>query len=306
MTLVPDNFKTRVRELYGQAGEDWLQALPQVLDQCQRRFGIRFEGPFENLSWNLILKAKLNDETPVVFKLAVLKEEVSKELRVLRAHAAHGAIRVIEADENLGALVLERAEPGTPLSTIENDDLATEIFTDVFRRLHGAPVNHDLYPSIKEHFKAIKRYYDRSGALQGPLPTYWVKRAMQTLQHLNSTTKEPVLLHGDLHHDNILRQGIGNWVVIDPKGIVGDPHFDAIQFLLNYEDRGSDVDTLLYRRIVIISKHLDLDPHRIAMWGVARGILEACWILENGGSNWSEGIRITERFAKCLDALGGP
>ncbi len=103
----------------------------------------------------------------------------------------------------------------------------------------------------------------------GPLPGGWVERARDTLAELVSSTGESVLLHGDLHHDNILLRGAPDgaveWAVIDPKGIVGDVHFDVIQYLLNHP---------------------------------ARGVLEACWSLKNGG-DWSEGIRIAHRFVAC-------
>lgn len=42
-----------------------------------------------------------------------------------------------------------------------------------------------------------------------------------------------------------------------------------------------------------------LDARRIASWGMARGVLEACWSLEDGGGDWSEGIQVAQRFAAC-------
>ncbi|MHB1684160.1 MAG: aminoglycoside phosphotransferase family protein [Bacilli bacterium] len=302
MTLVPADFVERVRELYGQQGDEWLQSLPELLDRCVSRFGVSLEAPFPNLSWNLILKATKHDGTPVVLKIGVLKADLYRELSVLHAYAGRGGIQVIDADDNLGALVLERAEPGTPLSTIEDDKLATEIFCNVFQRLH-CPPSTGQYASIKDHFSGIERYRHRFGAgdVIGPLPAHWVERAREYLAYLISSTNENVLLHGDLHHDNILRQKGDEWTVIDPKGIVGDRHFDTIQYLLNYEGRGGDPYAVLDRRITIISAGLRLDPFRIAMWGVARGVLEACWTIEDGGSDWNKGIQITERFAKYLD-----
>jgi streptomycin 6-kinase len=301
MTLVPADFVIRVRELYGHQGDEWLQGLPELLDRCVNRFGVSLEAPFSNLSWNLILKATKHDGTPVVLKIAVLKAELSRELSVLHAYAGRGGIRVIDADVDLGALVLERAEPGTPLSTIEDDNLATEIFCNVFQRLHY-PTSTSQYVSIKDHFLGIERYRDRFGddGVIGPLPAHWVQRARECLAYLISSTHESVLLHGDLHHDNILRQKGNEWVVIDPKGIVGDRHFDTIQYLLNYEERGGDPYTVLDRRITIISDRLSLDPCRIAMWGIARGVLEACWAIEDGRTDWDKGIQISERFARYL------
>ena len=100
-----------------------------------------------------------------------------------------------------------------------------------------------------------------------------MENAEERLEYLIATTSENLLLHGDLHHDNILRQGEEKWAVIDPKGIIGDIHFDTIQYLLNYEDRGGDCEQVLRNRIANMADRLGLDPRRIAMWGVARGVL---------------------------------
>jgi streptomycin 6-kinase len=301
MTLVPENFVIGVRELYGHQGDEWLRGLPELLDRCVSRFCVSLEAPFPNLSWNLILKAAKHDGTPVVLKIAVLKADLSRELSALHCYAGRGGIQVIDADDNLGALVLERAEPGTPLSTIEDDNLATEIFCNVFQRLH-CPPSTGQYVSIKDHFLGLNRYRHRfeDDDVIGPLPTHWVERARECLAYLISSTNESVLLHGDLHHDNILRHKGNEWAVIDPKGIVGDRHFDTIQYLLNYEERGGDPYTVLHRRIDIIADDLSLDPCRIAMWGIARGVLEACWTIEDGRTDWDKGIQITERFARYL------
>lgn len=298
MTLVPGDFAMRMNDLYGQKGDTWSDALPGLLERCESRFGIRLESPFSNLSWNLILKATKVNGTPVVLKIGVLKEELSRESSALHAYAGRGAIEVLDTDDDLGALLLEHVDPGTPLSAIEDDEVATGIFCGVFKRLY-CPMSGGRYTSIKDHFSAIERYRDRvSDGAVARLPEHLVQRAEYVLAYLISSTRESVLLHGDLHHDNILRQRESEWVVIDPKGVVGDRHFDTIQYLLNYVDRGGDSHTVLARRIAMITDRLSLDPRRIAMWGIARGILEACWSIEDGKTDWDKGVQIAERFAK--------
>ncbi|GMA60938.1 aminoglycoside phosphotransferase family protein [Alicyclobacillus fastidiosus] len=307
MELLPIEFARRVQELYGRQGEEWLRDLPNLLHRCESRFGLRLEAPFLNLSWNLVLRASRYDDTPVVLKIAVRKEEFYRERNALNAFSGRGGIQVLDADDCLGAVVLERANPGTPLSTIEDDGLATEIFCSVFRNIHCTPsCAPDVsmpYVSMEEHFSGIDRYRQRlCDDKVGPLPAYWVELAKECLADLISSTHERVLLHGDLHHDNILQQKGGLWVVIDPKGIVGDRHFDTIQYLLNYVDKDGDAYTVLTSRIRIISDTLELSARRIAMWGIARGVLDACWSIEDGRPDWHKGVEIAERFARYLDS----
>ncbi|NOU65333.1 phosphotransferase [Paenibacillus sp. LMG 31461] len=303
MIVIPDTFIKRMHELHGERGVAWSEALPRLIADCASRFDCSPEVPFPNLSYNFVLRATRSDGKRVVLKLSFKKDELSREVSVLRAFEGRGAIHVLDADEEWGVALLEGAVPGKPLSTIENDALATDIFCDVFRRLHLSPPPGSLYPSMKQHFAAIERYRERikDMEIEGPLPPSWVENAEECLEYLIATTNENLLLHGDLHHDNILRQDEEKWAVIDPKGIIGDIHFDTIQYLLNYEDRGGDCEQVLRNRIAIMADRLGLDPRRIAMWGVARGVLEACWTIEDGGTDWHRGIQITERFAKFLD-----
>ncbi|WP_171681561.1 aminoglycoside phosphotransferase family protein [Paenibacillus planticolens] len=303
MIVIPDTFIKRMQELHGEQGVAWSEALPRLIDECANRFNFNPQDPFPNLSYNFVLRATRSDGKRVVLKSSFMKGELSREVSVLRAFEGRGVIHVLDADEDWGVVLLEGAEPGMPLSTIEKDALATDIFCQVFRRLHLSPPTGSLYPSMKQHFAAIERYRDRFTDMNvdGPLPPSWVENAEECLEYLIATTSENFLLHGDLHHDNILRQGEEKWAVIDPKGIVGDIHFDTIQYLLNYENRGGDCELVLRDRIAIMADRLGLDPRRIAMWGVARGVLEACWTIEDGGTDWHRGIQITERFAKFLD-----
>lgn len=304
MIVIPDTFIERMHELYGKQGVAWAEALPGLIDDCASRFGFSPETPFSNLSYNFVLRAKRSDGKPTVLKSAFIKDELSREISMLRAYEGRGAIRVLDQDDEQGVALLESADPGTPLSSIEDDTRATDIFCEVFHRFHHLPAPAgSLYPSMRQHFAAIERYRERIDDLNlaAPLPESWVEYAEECLAYLIATTSEHLLLHGDLHHDNILRQGEEQWAVIDPKGIIGDIHFDTIQYLLNYEDRGGDCEQVLRGRIAILADRLGLDPRRIAMWGMARGVLEACWTIEGGGTDWQRGIQITERFAKCLN-----
>ncbi|WP_308639818.1 aminoglycoside phosphotransferase family protein [Paenibacillus silvisoli] len=303
MIEIPHPFIDRMRELHGEQAVEWTKALPALIADCASRFDFSPVAPFENLSYNFVLRTKLRDGELAVLKASFMKEELAREVHALRAYEGRGSITVLDADEEWGVALLEGVMPGTPLSVIEEDALATETFCDVFRRLHLPAPAGQQFPSMKEHFAAIERYRERFDHPHeaAPLPESWVENAEECLAYLISTTGEDVLLHGDLHHDNILRQGENQWAVIDPKGVIGDIHFDTIQYLLNYEDRGGDCEQLLRSRIAIMTERLGLDARRIAMWGVARGVLEACWTIEDGGSDWNRGIEITERFAKLLD-----
>ncbi|REE92799.1 streptomycin 6-kinase [Paenibacillus taihuensis] len=302
-TLVPDHFNSSMVDLYGLRVEAWVQSLSDLIARCEEQFGITLEAPFDNLSYNYIAHGTTQEGKPIVLKIAFLKDELAQEIRAMKAFAGRGAVQVLEWEDELGAAVLERAIPGTRLSTIEDDKKATEIFCQVSERLR-CPFEGEAshFMTMRRWFEAIARYRSRfsQAGEGGPLPEHWLTGAEQTLEELLASTTETVLIHGDLHHENILRQGEDEWAVIDPKGIVGDVHFETLQYLLNHKERGGDPDAVLRRRVAIMTERLGLDPRRIARWGIARGVLEACWTIEDGGDNWQEGIEISERFAKLM------
>ncbi|WP_438445393.1 aminoglycoside phosphotransferase family protein [Gorillibacterium sp. sgz5001074] len=300
MKRIPDNFHEKMVSVYGSHVEEWVRSLPQLIAKSEAHFGIKVEAPFDNLSYNYIAHGVNREGKAIVLKLSFMKDDLAKEMRTLTAFEGKGAVQVIEWNDELGAAVLERAIPGTPLSATVDDRVATEIFCEVFRRLRSPFVGDDGdFHTMRKWFGGIARYRNRFGS-NGPLPEHWVVRAEEALEELLTTTTESVLIHGDLHHGNILRKGDDDWVVIDPKGIMGDIYFETIQFLLNYVDRDGDCDTVLIRRVEMMSERLGLDRSRIAQWGIARGVLEACWAIE-GRADWKEGIDISVRFAKLLN-----
>ena len=94
------------------------------------------------------------------------------------------------------------------------------------------------------------------------------------------------MLHGDLHHHNILKSSIENdaWIVIDPKGVIGEPACEVSAFLRN---PGSVVATikdpqgLMHRRVEALASVTDLDPLRIRDWGVVGSVVSAIWCIED-------------------------
>ena len=105
-------------------------------------------------------------------------------------------------------------------------------------------------------------------------------QAQQALRDLLASSPEPVVLHGDLHHGNLLR-GRDGWVAIDPHGVVGDPAYDVGPLLLN--PWGADVAHLARHRLEVLATVLGLDRERLQAWGFVRAVLSAAWTREDHG-----------------------
>jgi streptomycin 6-kinase len=116
------------------------------------------------------------------------------------------------------------------------------------------------------------------------LPIHYLQKARKIKQYLSEKSLQSILLHGDLHHDNILAHKKG-WVVIDPKGVIGEEVFDVAAFIRNpFPDLllMSNVQNILYNRIHQFSKHLNMDPVRLYYWSYVYAILSTIWALEDG------------------------
>ncbi len=87
------------------------------------------------------------------------------------------------------------------------------------------------------------------------------------------------MLHGDLHHGNVLAAEREPWLVIDPKGVVGDPAYEPAVMLWNsHAGVGArDAADRLAARLDILAEMLCHDRRRMAAWGFAQAVLSACW-----------------------------
>jgi streptomycin 6-kinase len=130
------------------------------------------------------------------------------------------------------------------------------------------------------------------------MPEDLVGEAETLFAELFASEGEKFLLHGDLHHGNILSAGDGSWLAIDPKGVVGEAAYETAALLHNPVGAldGPDPRGLLERRLDVLSGELGLDRDRIRVWGLAQAVLAAYWGLEDGGRVWGEALA----FARLL------
>ncbi len=130
--------------------------------------------------------------------------ELLCEMAALRHYAGRGAVHLLESDPAGGVMLLEHVLPGTPLSKHPDDDEATHIAAEVMAKLwRPLPPNH-AFPTTQQWASGLQRLRRRYAGGTGPLPAHLVDRAEGLFRELLADAEPPVLLHGDLHHDNIL------------------------------------------------------------------------------------------------------
>jgi len=284
--FIPDNLARTAIELDGPAGRDWLDRLPAIVAGCARRWSLAVEPPFPNLSYNYVAPASRADGSAAVLKVCLPNSEYRTEATALRLFDGRGAARLLEADLDRAVLLLERLEPGTPLTAVPDDERATAIAAGVMRRLwQPAPADGPL-PSVGDWVRGMERRAPGVLGRDEKFPTHWLDRALALFAELDASAPTTVLLHGDLHHGNILTARREPWLAIDPKGITGEPAAEIGALLLNPMPQlleAPQPGRLLARRVELLAGALGLDQTRVRDWGIVRAVLSAFWSLEDHG-----------------------
>jgi streptomycin 6-kinase len=296
-----------IRNLHTAFGQDvteaWLARLPSLIADLERRWELRVESVLPDLSYNYVAYARRSDGRPAVLKVGLPNPELVSETEALRAYDGNGVARLLGSDPEQGALLIERIQPGTMLAelAVNDDERATGIAAEVMRRLRR-PLDepHPFHP-MSRWVRALTEVRQSYGGTAGPMPEKIVALAEKLCAELLASTTETVLLHGDLHHFNILRSGENGWVVIDPKGLAGDPAYEPAALLINPNLHHVDdavLKSLTARRIRQLSEGLGLDRERVWAWGVVHAVLSACWDIDADGRGWEFGVRCAEVFGR--------
>jgi len=238
------------------------------------RWRLTLDGaPFQtHSSW---LAYVTRDRTRAVLKVFKPGSNEAPSSRYLMLHKGGGTVRVLESDD--AAILLERIAPGTPLaslSTAGRDDEACHIICDMIETLQRSAADIAGWPGHDEHLVAFSERRPVA-----PFTPRIVEQAQAIFLELDRSQPERLLLHGDLHHDNILFDDRHGWLAIDPKGEVGEIAYELAAPLRNPLD---DPDRFLSpaqldRRVQIYCERLRLDRKRVLGWCFARNASAAMW-----------------------------
>lgn len=297
MFIIPEDFACFMIELFGGVGRAWLDRLPAILAACQERWNLTIGAPVGNLSFNYVAPAFLADGTRVMLKTG-LTDEFPSQPQALRHFDGHGMVQLLAYDELNAVMLLERLEPGTSLRAVEDDEIAIEAAANVMRKIwRPLPQEHYPFPTVcdwGEGFARLRNLYDGG---TGPFPPAVFDKAEKLYVELSASMDEPVLLHGDLHQDNILSAGREPWLAVDPKGVIGEAVYETGALLRNFwPDILSlpDPKYLMTRRIDQLSEALGFDRERIYGWGFSQAVLSVLWSFEDTGKLENEGLYFVE------------
>ena len=297
-------------------GRRWLADLPQCLAALAKRWQLRELRPVASLSFNFVaLATESRHGREVVLKVSPDPSVTAAESAWLRHHAGKAVVGVLAC--NTDAYLMECLSPGSPLDpSSQGEDRQTA--REVALLIHGLsrsppPANQGgLFRAVAQDssgFADYSRVFGDRGAVDAKL----VDAAKTVWSALVTSPSPPCLVHGDLHHGNVLVSARGDGttrpIVIDPHGLVAETEYECAAMLRNRLAWCPNEATLartVSDRVAILAEVLALDARRIAAWGFAQTVLSACWeALATKGVQDAAVLAAARALRRQFEGLGG-
>lgn len=242
-----------------------------------------------------LLPVRLNDR-PAMLKVALDVDEKYGN-RLMTWWDGDGAAQVLAHHED--GLLLERAMGSRSLMHMAmngEDDEASRILCSALARLH-APRETPPPPLVElgPWFASLRIATAQHNGLYA--------LSLQTAENLLANPQDVMVLHGDMHHDNVLDFGERGWLAIDPKWVRGERGFDYANLMCN-PDLPTATDPARFRRqLDVIVEAAGLDHRRLLQWVLAFAGLSAAWFLEDDALEQASGqLKVAQIAASMLDA----
>ena len=249
-------------------GQSWLNCVPEVLNECVERWSLTIGEPFPDAYVSLAVPAKTTTGLDVVIKLRYPDRESEHEAEALLAWGGSGAVRILDQDPQRCALLLERCVPGEYLSSV-GQEIGLGVLIELLPRLWisaGEPFTTlaeevALWTTnLPNEFEEADESFERS----------LLDRAIATLGDLAVSQGEQVLIHQDLHGNNVLAAEREPWLVIDPKPLVGEREF-GLSPIIRSTEFGASRNDVVYR-LDRLTSELDLDRERARLWAFGHAV----------------------------------
>jgi streptomycin 6-kinase len=265
--IVPDQLADACRGVPKRMA--WLEQLPEIVRDLQSRWRLSLGEPWtteSSCSW--VAPAVDDGGIAVVLKVAMPHMEAAHEIEGLRFWDGEPTVRLLDADTDLQAMLLERCEPGTALRELPEEDADVVIAALLCAMWRRPPDGHPFRPlstmlaAWAEETRAAHERWTDPGLVRAGLGLF---------EQLSAAAPDDVLLPTDLHAANVLRARRRPWLAIDPKPFVGDRAYDATQHLFNCQARMTAAPHATIRRFAGL---LGVDHERVRLWMFARSAAE--------------------------------
>ena len=284
--------RSRVATL-GEAGTQWLAALPRVLGELEERWHVRLDRPLPGGSTAYVVSARRAGGARVVIKVVLEDPGLAQQAATLRAADGCGYVRLLDHDVDRGALLMEglgeslehsRHEPPARLAILAE---TLRLAWQVTGRLAHAPPD----PRQDKASGLIAMITELWASLGEPCPRSVVDRAVEAAESLiGADPGDLVVVHGDPHPANLLRVesrpgGETGYCFVDPDGFVADRAYDLGVALRDWTGRlrPDNARALLDSYCAILADRTGADHERIWRWGFVERVSTGLYVTSIGG-----------------------
>lgn len=260
----------------GPQWQSWVDGLPRQVRNHLTEWELRADGTALHGYCSLVLPVQTADGVPAVLKAAYPDDESEHEHLALRRWKGEGAVRLLRADPHRRIMLLERLEQRNldELWDIE----ACEIVAGLYGRIHVPAL-----PRLRSLADCTARWTADLTQLprNAPVPRRLVEQAIALGGDLvTDPAATGTLIHGDLHYENVLAADREPWLVIDPKPLNGDPHYEVAPMLWNrWDELAGYVREGVRRRLSALVDAAGLEADRARAWVIVRMLHNAMWEL---------------------------
>ncbi len=257
--------------------QDWVDRLPAVLDDLLRQWRLSIDGSATHGYCSLVVPVRTPESVAAMLKVGFPDEESEHEHIALRRWGGRGAVRLLAADPHRRALLLERLHSRDLTSLSDNE--ACQAVASLYRIVHVPAL-----PQLRTLSACIGRWTDELAALprNAPIPRRLVEQAIALGTDLaTDRSVDDRVLHTDLHYANVLAGTREPWLVIDPKPVNGDPHYEIAPMLWNrWDELAGDIRAGVRRRFWTLVDAAGFDDERARAWVLVRMAHNAMWAVQ--------------------------
>ena len=262
----------------GPQWERWVAELPSTVRLLVEQWRLRPDGEPTHGQCSLVLPVRTSEGAAAVLKIGFPDEQSEHEHLVLQRWGGEGAVRLLSADPHHRGLLLERL--GADDLGVVSEAQACGVVADLYRRIHVPAM-----PQLRPLSFSIGRWTTELAALarNAPIPRRLVEQAIALGTDLAADrTVADRVIHTDLHYANVLAGEREPWLVIDPKPVNGDPHYEIAPMLWNrWDEIAGDIRGGVRRRFWMLVDGAGFDEDRARGWVIVRMVHNAMWALQD-------------------------
>ena len=287
-------FTKWVLDRFGEKGKKWLNELPETISELAELWGLSDIIPLSDSNYNFTAFCQINNAQSAFLKIGCPWSGIDSEIAALSEIKSEHLLKPLAVDKPNGAILLPRLFPGKPLHSIEDEEKQNIIAATLIHDLKYSQKSQYSFPTLKDWFSKLSDFFSSPDSL---IAHSYLHNARSMFQELESAKDHDALLHGDLHHYNILSDG-DKWRIIDPKGVIGNPLYETACFMYNPMQflKYHELNSIIEARLAIFSEILGYHPQQIAMMAYCQSVLSACWCLEDKQDCWNSAITCADLF----------